>query len=183
MEKYNTDKPDLRKDPDELAFAFIVDFPMFEWKETEKRWDAVHHPFTKPKVKNAEEFRAKFKEDPSSIGAYQYDFVLNGYEIGGGSIRTHNPELLRAVFEAMANKPKEIEEKFGHMFEAFKYGAPPHGGIASGLDRFVAILQNEPNIRETIAFPKTGDGRDLMMNAPAEVDKKQLKELNIKIIK
>jgi aspartyl-tRNA synthetase len=183
MEKYNTDKPDLRKDPDELAFAFIIDFPMFEWKETEKRWDAVHHPFTQPQVKNVKEFLADFKKDPAKILAHQYDFVLNGYEIGGGSIRTHNPELLRAVFEAMGNKPKEIEEKFGHMFEAFKYGAPPHGGIASGLDRFVAILQNEQNIRETIAFPKTGDGRDLLMNAPSEVEQQQLRDLHIKIVK
>ncbi|MEK7194046.1 MAG: aspartate--tRNA ligase [Patescibacteria group bacterium] len=186
MEKYGTDKPDLREDknnPNELAFAFIVDFPMFEWKETEKRWDAVHHPFTQPQVKTVEEFLTIFKKDPSQILAHQYDFVLNGYEIGGGSIRIHNPELLKAVFEVMGNNLEEIEEKFGHMFEAFKYGAPPHGGIASGLDRFAAILQNEPNIRETIAFPKTGDGRDLMMNAPSEVDKGQLDELNIKINK
>lgn len=184
MEKYNSDKPDLRKDkknPNELAFTFIVDFPMFEWKESEKRWDAVHHPFTQPKVKDIEEFKKAFKKDPKAILAKQYDFVLNGYEIAGGSIRSHDPNLLQAVFEAMGNKPEEVKEKFGHMLEAFEYGVPPHGGIASGLDRFIAILQNEPDIREVIAFPKTGDGRDLMMNAPSEVDKKQLDELHLDV--
>lgn len=194
MEKYNSDKPDIRdnkNDSDELAFLFVNDFPMFEWKkessfakdsEGEGRWDAVHHPFTMPKVENVEDFWQKFKTDPASIGAYQYDFVLNGYEIGGGSIRIHNSELLKAVFEAMGNKPEDIEEKFGHMFEAFKYGVPPHGGIAPGIDRLIMILQNEPNIREVIAFSKTGDGRDLMMDAPSEVESEQLKELHIKVI-
>ena len=183
-EKYGSDKPDLRQnknDPDELAFAFIVDFPMFEWKEQEKRWDAVHHPFTLPQVKDKKDLLARFKKNPSAILAYQYDFVLNGYEIGGGSIRIYKPELLQAVFEIMGNKPKEIKEKFGHLIEAFKYGVPPHGGIAGGLDRFIAILQNEPNIREVIAFPKTGDGRDLLMEAPAQVNPSQLKELHLKI--
>ncbi|MEK9194683.1 MAG: aspartate--tRNA ligase [Patescibacteria group bacterium] len=186
MEKWQSDKPDLRKDknnPDELAFTFIVDFPMFEWKERELRWDAVHHPFTMPKVKDVDDFRAQFKKDPSKIMAHQYDFVLNGYEIGGGSIRIHDPKLLEAVFEAMGNDPKDIRAKFGHMLEAFEYGVPPHGGIAPGIDRFLMILQNEPNIREVIAFPKTGDGRDLMMDAPSEITKEQLKELHIKIEK
>ncbi len=186
MEKYNTDKPDVRgdkNDPDELAFLFVVDFPAFEWKETEKRWDAVHHPFTKPKVKDAAEFRAVFEKNPGEIMADQYDFVLNGYEVGGGSIRIHDPELLAAVFEAMGNKPEDVREKFGHLLKAFTYGVPPHGGIAPGLDRIVMILQNEPNIREVIAFPKTGDGRDLLMGAPSDVSKEQLKELGIKIAK
>ncbi len=186
MEKYNSDKPDVRENknnPDELAFLFVVDFPMFEWKETEKRWDAVHHPFTRPRVDSTEEFWTEFKKDPAQILADQYDFVLNGYEIGGGSIRIHDPKLLAAVFEAMGNSPEDVKEKFGHMLEAFKYGVPPHGGIAPGIDRLVMILQNEPNIREVIAFPKTGDGRDLMMNAPSEVSGEQLKELHIKINK
>ena len=186
MKKYKSDKPDLRQDKnnlDELAFLFVIDFPMFEWKETEKRWDAVHHPFTRPQVKNIEEFKKEFKKDPSKIKAYQYDFVLNGYEIGGGSIRIHQSDFLAAVFEAMGHQPKEVKNKFGYFLEAFKYGAPPHAGIAPGLDRLIMILENEPNIREVIAFPKTGDGRDLMMDAPAEVDKNQLKELKIKIIK
>lgn len=183
MERYGSDKPDVRKnknDPDELAFLFVVDFPMFEWKETEKRWDAVHHPFTMPQVGTVEEFKKKFSEDPASILSHQYDFVLNGYEIGGGSVRIHDPELLRAVFEAMGNKREAIEEKFGHMLEAFTYGVPPHGGIAPGIDRFMMVMQNEPNIREVVAFPKTGDGRDLLMNAPSTAEKAQLKELHIK---
>ncbi|MEK7659377.1 MAG: aspartate--tRNA ligase [Patescibacteria group bacterium] len=182
MEKYGNDKPDLRKnknDPNELAFAFIVDFPMFEWKETEKRWDAVHHPFTAPKVKDP----AELEKDPGLIIAKQYDFVLNGYEIGGGSIRTHNPKMLESVFEVMGYKKEEVWAKFKHLFEAFQYGVPPHGGIASGIDRLLMILQGEPNIREIIAFPKTGDARDPMMESPSEIDKKQLKELHLKVEK
>jgi aspartyl-tRNA synthetase len=186
MQKYNSDKPDLREDknnPDELAFAFVVNFPMFEWKETEKRWDAVHHPFTKPQVRDVQDFWNQFNSDPSKILAHQYDLVLNGYEIGGGSIRTTDPELLEAVFRAMGNDPEEIKVKFNQLLEAFFYGAPPHGGIASGLDRVLAILQNEPNIREVIVFPKTGEGYDPLMDSPSEVSEEQLKELHIKIEK
>ena len=182
MDKYKTDKPDLRKNknnPDELAFAFIVDFPMFEWKKEEKRWGAVHHPFTRPKTNNINEI----KKNPDKILACQYDFVLNGYEIGGGSLRSHKPEILEAVFEVMGHKKREVRQKFGHLLEAFEYGVPPHGGIAPGIDRFLAILFNEPNIREVIAFPKTGDNKGLMMETPAEVSKEQLDELHIKIVK
>jgi aspartyl-tRNA synthetase len=182
MEKYKSDKPDLRqnpKDQNELAFAFIVDFPMFEWKKEEKRWDAKHHPFTRPKTENIKEM----KKNPEKILAWQYDFVLNGYEIGGGSLRTFKPEILEAVFEVMGHKKSEIRKKFGHLLEAFEYGVPPHGGIACGIERFLAILLNEPSIREVIAFPKTGDNRDLMMGVPAEVRPEQLKELGIKISK
>jgi aspartyl-tRNA synthetase len=185
MEKYNSDKPDIREnkeDPDELAFLFVTDFPMFEWKESENRWDAIHHPFTQPKVKDVDEFWQLFRKNPAEILARQYDFVLNGCEIGGGSIRIHNSQLLAAVFEAMGNSSEEIKDKFGHLLEALEFGAPPHGGMAPGIDRFLMILQNEPNIREVIAFPKTGDGRDLMTGAPAKVETRQLKELNIKTI-
>ncbi len=115
------------------------------------------------------------------IVANQYDIVLNGWELASGGVRRHDPKVLEKVFEIMGYKKEEIREKFGHMLTAFGYGAPPHGGIAPGIDRIVSILQNEPNIREVIAFPKTGDGRDFMMHAPSEVDKKQLKELHIKI--
>jgi aspartyl-tRNA synthetase len=179
IEKYGTDKPDLRKNKnkDELAFCFVYDFPMFEWREEEKRFDAVHHPFTRPKTEDIEEI----KKDPSKILAYQYDFVLNGYEVGGGSLRSYRPEILEAVFEIMGHTKEQIKEKFGHLLEAFSFGVPDHGGIAIGLDRIMMILQNEESIREVIAFPKTGDGRDLMMAAPAEVDKKQLKELGLEI--
>lgn len=186
MEKYGTDRPDIRKDknnPDELAPLFVVSFPAFEWKEGDRRWGATHHPFTMPVVEGADDLRKKFKENPASIEARQYDLVLNGYEIGGGSIRIHDPELLSTVFEVLGYVRKEVEEKFGHLLKAFKYGVPPHGGIAIGFDRMIAVLFNEPNIREVIAFPKTGDGRDLMMIAPNEVEKDQLKELHIKIIK
>lgn len=193
MEKYGTDKPDLREnknDPNELALAFIVDFPMFEWRKSEKRWDAVHHPFTQPKLKKGGNETANYKEElldaiqhnPGELLARQYDFVCNGYEIGGGSIRTHDPELLTAIFEAMGHKPEEVKEKFGHLLEAFSYGVPPHGGVAPGIDRFIMILAGEPNIREVIAFPKTGDGRDIMMQAPSEINPNQLKELHLKIL-
>ncbi|HUT96291.1 MAG TPA: aspartate--tRNA ligase [Candidatus Paceibacterota bacterium] len=189
MKEYKSDKPDLRKDnndKNELAFAFVVDFPAFEWKESEKRWDAVHHPFTKiqnPKDLSEKEFIKELKKNPDKFLAHQYDFVCNGYEIGGGSTREHNPRILEAVFEIMGNKKENIKEKFGHLLGAFEYGVPPHGGIATGIDRFLMILRNEPSIREVIAFPKTGDGRDLMMNAPSGIDKEQLKELGINIKK
>jgi len=177
IKKYQSDKPDLRKDsPEELAFGFIVNFPMFEWRPEEKRWDAVHHPFTRPKSENIEEM----KKEPAKVSAFQYDLVCNGYEIGGGSLRSYKPEILEAVFEVMGHSREEIKKQFGHLLEAFEYGVPPHGGIALGLDRLLAILLNEPNIREVIAFPKTGDGRDLMMEAPGEIKPEQLKELHLK---
>jgi aspartyl-tRNA synthetase len=181
-EKYKTDKPDLRKnkkDPDELAFAFITDFPMFKWHEGDKRFGAEHHPFTMPQTDDIK----KIKKEPQNILAHQYDFVLNGSEIGGGSIRNTDLDLLTAVFEVMGHKKADIENKFKNYFRAFSYGVPPHGGIAPGIDRFLAVALNEPNIREVIAFPKTGDNRDLMMDVPSEISDAQLKELHIKIVK
>jgi aspartyl-tRNA synthetase len=182
MEKYNSDKPDMRKDkndPNEMAFAFVVDFPMFEWHEEEKRWGAMHHPFTKPKINDLSELKKNTKD----ILAFQYDFVLNGYEIGGGSIRTSDLNTLLAVFETLGHDKKDIKERFAHYFEAFSYGVPPHGGIAPGIDRFLAVALNEESIREVIAFPKTGDNKDLMMDSPSRVTEKQLKELHIKTTK
>jgi len=182
MEKYNTDRPDLRKnknDPDELAFGIIYDFPMFEWEKEEKRFDAVHHPFTRPQEKDIK----KLKENPEKALSYQYDFVLNGNEVGGGSLRSYKPEMLEAVFEIMGHTKEEIRNKFGHMLDSFKYGVPPHGGIALGLDRILMVLFNEKNIREVMAFPKTGDSRDLMMDVPSEVPKSQLDELHIEVKK
>ncbi len=182
LKKYNSDKPDLRRkkdDPSELAFCFVTHFPMFEWKKEEKKWGAMHHPFTRPQTEDPEEIKAH----PEKILAFQYDFVLNGVEIGGGSLRTTNLEVLLAVFEVLGHSREEVRKQFGHLLEAFEYGVPPHGGIAPGVDRFLAQVLGEPNIREVIAFPKTGDNRDLMMDAPSEVSEDQLKELHIKIIK
>lgn len=182
MNKYKSDKPDLRKnkkDPNELAFAFITDFPMFEYKKGDKKWGAMHHPFTMPQTRDIKEI----KKSPKDILAYQYDFVLNGYEIGGGSLRTIDLDILTAVFEVLGHKKEDIKKNFKNYFEAFSYGVPPHGGIAPGIDRFLSVVLNEPNIREVIAFPKTGDNRDLMMGVPSEVTQEQLKELHIKIAK
>ncbi|MFH1990602.1 MAG: aspartate--tRNA ligase [Patescibacteria group bacterium] len=178
MEKYKTDKPDLRKDkdnPDELAFAWVVNMPLFEYSKTEKKLVSSHHPFTSPATTNINQ--------PEKLKAKAYDLVLNGYEIGGGSIRIHQRELQNKIFEILGLKEAEIEARFGHMLKAFEYGAPPHGGIALGLDRLLMILMNEPSIREVIAFPKTGDDRDLMIGAPSDISENQLKEIHIKCIK
>lgn len=190
MEKYGVDRPDLRKDkndPNLLAFCWVIDFPFFE--RTDKsdnadmqgEWTFTHNPFSRPKDEDMTKLLEK--KDIGSILTSQYDIVLNGYEIGGGSIRNHQFEALQKVFEILGHKIEDIEKNFGHMLHAFKTGTPPHGGIAWGLDRFVMLLQNEPNIREVIAFPKTGEGRDLMMSSPSEVSEKQLKELGIKLSK
>jgi len=181
MEKYGNDKPDLRKDknnPNLLAFVWVVDFPFFEKAEKTKKWTFTHNPFSAPKPEFMDDLLAK--KNIENILTTQYDIVLNGTEIGGGSIRNHQPNALEKVFEIMGYNTKEIKEDFGHMLEALSFGAPPHGGIAWGLDRFIMLLANENSIREVIAFPKTGDGRDLMMQAPSEVTKAQLKELGLK---
>ena len=185
IEKYGNDKPDLRKDknnPNELAFAWIVDFPMFE-KDKEGNIQAAHHPFCSIKDEDVDKFMKG--EDLFSIRANSYDLVLNGYELSSGSIRIHKSDMQQKVFEYLKISEEQQQRKFGHMLQAFKYGAPPHGGFAPGIDRTVMLLMNEPNIREVIPFPKTGEGKDLMMGSPAEVDKKQLDELGleIKIIK
>ena len=180
MKQYGTDRPDLRKDKsndDELAFVFIVDFPMFEWKEKENRFEATHHPFTSPK----EEYETSFEKDAKRAVSRQYDLVLNGNEIAGGSIRIHKPEVLERVFAFLGHKKEKIHDDFGHMIKAFSYGVPPHGGIAVGLDRLYMILFKEKTIRDVIAFAKSGDGRDVMMNSPSNVDKAQLKDLGIKL--
>jgi len=181
IKEYGNDRPDLREnpqDPDELSFAFIINFPMFEKKE-DGSLGAVHHPFTMPQTTDTK----ALVKSPLDIKAYQYDLVLNGFEVAGGSMRTHDPSLLQAVFETLGHKTEDVQQKFGHLLEAFTYGVPPHGGIAFGLDRLFAILFEEPNIREVIAFPKTGDGRDLMMDAPSDIDKNQLDELGLSLKK
>ncbi|MEK7066670.1 MAG: amino acid--tRNA ligase-related protein, partial [Patescibacteria group bacterium] len=181
MEKYKTDRPDIRKDKEDkdlLAFCWVIDFPFFE-KTDEGGWTFTHNPFSRA-VPEHEEALMK-KEDVGKILTTQYDIVLNGFEIGGGSIRNHKPEALEKVFEIMGFTTERIKTNFGHMLEALGSGTPSHGGIAFGLDRLVTLLLNEPNIREVIAFPKTGEGRELMMNSPSEIEPKQLKELGIKI--
>lgn len=181
MEKYGNDRPDIREDkndPNLLAFAWVVNFPFFE-KTEEGKWTFTHNPFSAATPEHSQNLTDK--SNIESIIAAQYDITLNGYEIGGGSIRNHDPKMLRAVFEILGYSGEEIESNFGHMLKALSSGAPPHGGIAWGFDRLMMLLQGEPNIREVIAFPKTGEGKDLMMDSPSEVSEKQLKELGIKV--
>lgn len=182
MEKYGNDKPDVRKDknnPNLLAFCWVIDFPFFEKTEDKKGWTFTHNPFSAPKPEHTEWLMKKEKIE--EILTTQYDIALNGYEIGGGSIRNHKPEALSKVFEIMGHTTENIQRNFGHMLDAFKSGTPPHGGIAWGFDRLMMLLENEPNIREVIAFPKTGEGKDLMMNAPAGISFEQLSELGLTI--
>ena len=170
------DRLDLA-DPNLLAFAWVVDFPMFAWNEEEQKWDTEHHPFTMPQLDDL----PKFETNPAAIMSDAYDMVCNGYEMASGSIRIHRSDIQLKVFQLLGLRGEEIEQKFGHMLEAFEFGAPPHGGMAPGIDRLVMLLADEPNIREVIAFPKNQTGRDVMADAPSEVEPKQLKELHIKI--
>jgi aspartyl-tRNA synthetase len=181
LEKYGTDKPDIRQDkndPNELAFVWIVDFPMFE-KDENGEIAAKHHPFCSIKEEDKEKFMKG--KDLMSIRANAYDLVLNGYELSSGSIRIHERELQKRIFDLLKISEQEQQERFGHMLEAFTFGAPPHGGFAPGIDRICMLMAGEPNIREVIAFPKTGDARDLMMNAPSEMPTKSLKDVHIKL--
>lgn len=180
MKNWGSDKPDVRKDkndPHELGFCFIVDFPLFEYSATEKKLVSTHHLFTAPQDDDA----ALLDSDPTKVKGKQYDFVLNGFEIAGGSIRIHDQELQRKIFKILQLSDDEAEARFGHMLRAFSYGVPPHGGIAPGLDRIVMILRGEPNIREVMAFPKTGDGRDLMMGAPSSLPPAALRDAHIQL--
>ena len=158
-----------------LAFCFITDFPLVEWNEAEERWDAVHHPFTSPK----EEDLPLMDSDPGRVRARAYDLVCNGWEIAGGSIRIHRRDVQEKMFSLLRIAPEEAQDRFGHMLEAFEYGAPPHGGIATGLDRTVMLLAGERDIREVIAFPKTKTASDPLFGAPSTVSEAQLKELHI----
>ena len=156
---------------------WIVDFPMFAWNEGEERWDPLHHPFTAPSGDLGE---------PGALRSRAYDLVLDGFEIGGGSIRTHDPDVLRRVLELIGIGPEEAQARFGFLLDALRYGAPPHGGIAMGFDRIVTLLAGlatlrELNIREVITFPKTATGADPLTGAPAPVDARQLRELGLRV--
>lgn len=178
MEEYGTDKPDLRKDkgdPYELAFVWVVDFPMFETETSTGKITSMHHPFTAPKETDIKHLQ----NEPLKVTAEAYDLALNGYEVGGGSMRISDQQLQYDVLDVLGIKEQEAKDRFGHMLEAFRYGVPPHGGIALGLDRLLMVLANEANIREVMAFPKTGDGRDPMSGAPSAVSVQALKDVHI----
>jgi aspartyl-tRNA synthetase len=164
---------------DVLAFCWVTDFPLLEYNEDEKRWQAVHHPFTSARDEDWE----RLESDPGSVLAKAYDVVLNGWEIGGGSIRIHRSDLQDRLFARLGMERADFEEQFGHLLEAFQYGAPPHGGIALGIDRVAAIFAEASSIRDVIAFPKTAAGTDLMINTPSEVTEAQLRELHIAVRK
>ncbi|KKU03994.1 MAG: Aspartyl-tRNA synthetase, partial [Candidatus Woesebacteria bacterium GW2011_GWE1_45_18] len=188
-EKYGNDKPDVRKnknDKDELAFAWIVDFPLFT-QQTKKdyfygsgaaQWAPSHHMFTAPHPDDL----SLLTSDPGKVRGLQHDLVLNGYEIGGGSIRIHQPEIQEKVFDLIGFSEKQKRE-FSHMLTAFKYGVPPHGGVAPGIDRFLMAVLGEPSLREVIAFPMTAGGTTAVMEAPSEAEGQQLKELGLKVVK
>ena len=163
------------RDKNKFALLWVVDFPMFEWSEEEQRLMAMHHPFTSPKPCDI----AKLDTDPASVLADAYDMVCNGVEVGGGSIRIHDAELQAKIFKVLGFTPEKAQEQFGFLMNAFKYGAPPHGGLAYGLDRWVSLFAGLDSIRDCIAFPKNNSGRDVMLDAPSCVDQKQLDELQI----
>ncbi|MAF14339.1 MAG: aspartate--tRNA ligase [Parcubacteria group bacterium] len=186
MKEYKTDKPDLRKDkkdPNELAFAWIVDYPLFVPQTEEDHFHGAgdkfapsHHMFTAPK----EEDIPMLDKDPLKVKSYQHDLVLNGYEVGGGSIRIHDPKIQEKIFDLIGFSAEQ-KKQFAHLLKAFEYGVPPHGGIAPGIDRLLMVITGEPSLKELIAFPLTGDARDPLMDAPSDVDEKQLKDVHIKI--
>jgi aspartyl-tRNA synthetase len=165
------------KDPSKVALAWVVGFPLYEYDEKNKKIDFAHNPFSMP-VGGLTAFE---NTEPLEIQADQYDMVANGYEICSGAIRNFNPEVMYKAFDLVGISKEEVDGKFGAMIKAFKFGAPPHGGCAFGLDRLFMILEDEPNIREVIAFPKNGSALDLMMDAPSDVTEAQLKDLHIKL--
>lgn len=182
MEKYGSDKPDIREnkeDNNELAFLWVTDFPVFE-KDDEGKLTFAHNPFASPKDEDVEKLFSDDEAALLSMRAKCYDLVLNGYELSSGSIRIHDPRVQKRVFEMMGLNEQQVEERFGNFLKAFKYGVPPHGGMAPGLDRVLMILLEEPHIREVIAFPKNGEMRDLMFDSPSQPNPKQLKELGIR---
>ena len=165
------------RDKDKYSCLWVVDFPMYEWSDEEQRLMAMHHPFTSPKPEDI----PLLDTDPASVRANAYDMVINGVEVGGGSIRIHDAKLQQKIFEILGFTPEQAQAKFGFLMNAFKFGAPPHGGLAYGLDRFVSLFAGLDSIRDCIAFPKNNQGRDVMLGAPGEIDQKQMDELQIKV--
>jgi len=159
------------------ALCWVTEFPLLEWSTEEGRWTAKHHPFTSA----MDEDWPLLATDPGRVRAKAYDLVMDGWEVGGGSIRIHRRAHQQAMFNALGIGPEEAQEKFGHLLEAFEFGAPPHGGIATGVDRTVAILAGTPGIREVIAFPKTASATDLMFRSPSPISEAQLRELHLKV--
>jgi aspartyl-tRNA synthetase len=164
-------------DEDAWSWVWVTDFPMFEWHEEEGRWGATHHPFTRP----APEWEDRFDQDPQHALGYAYDLIGNGNELGGGSFRMHEAELQARVFDVLQLSPEEQRAKFGFLLDALAMGAPPHGGIAFGIDRMMMVLAREPNLRDVIAFPKNQAGVDPMSGAPSEIEEEQLRELGIQL--
>jgi aspartyl-tRNA synthetase len=163
------------RDPNVLGYVWVHRFPMFQWDADGQRWDATHNPFSAPVWDEADRMEA----DPASVHAQQYDLALNGWELGGGSIRIHRRDLLERAFALMGHTVEGMRDQFGALLDALEYGAPPHGGIAIGLDRFSALLAGVDNIREVMAFPKTQSGSDLMLGAPSPIAQQQLDELGL----
>jgi aspartyl-tRNA synthetase len=163
------------RNKEEFKPLWVIDFPLFEWDEDTQRYYAMHHPFTSPKIEDI----SYLDTDAGKVRANAYDMVVNGVELGGGSIRIHNSELQNRMFELLGFTPEKAEAQFGFLMSAFKYGAPPHGGLAFGLDRFVSLFAGLDSIRDCIAFPKNNSGRDVMIDAPSIIDQSQLDELNL----
>jgi len=167
------------RDPNVFKPLWVVDFPLLEWNEEEQRWNAMHHPFTSPKPADI----PLLDTNPKAVRANAYDLVLNGVEVGGGSIRIHSQELQLLMFKHLGFSIESAREQFGFLMDAFEYGAPPHGGIAFGLDRLCSLLGGVESIRDFIAFPKNNSGRDTMISAPSPITEVQLKELSIAVVK
>ena len=165
------------RDKDKYSCLWVIDFPMYEWSDEEQRLMAMHHPFTSPKPEDI----PLLDTDPASVRANAYDMVINGVEVGGGSIRIHDAKLQQKIFEILGFTPEQAQHKFGFLMNAFKYGAPPHGGLAYGLDRFVSLFAGLDSIRDCIAFPKNNSGRDVMLDAPGIIEQAQLDELAISV--
>jgi aspartyl-tRNA synthetase len=166
------------RNPNEFKPLWVMDFPLLEWDEDSNRFHAMHHPFTSPKAEDI----ALLETDPGKVRANAYDLAMNGVELGGGSIRIHNKELQAKMFKLLGFTDEEANKQFGFLMDAFEFGAPPHGGIAFGLDRLVATMGGSDSIRDYIAFPKNNSGRDIMIDAPATIDEEQLKELALSVM-